>query len=142
MKTVIRLIAAAAALLLVIPLAACIYDGPPDSSGPEPEDHRGVYVCETGRLVFPGDGKTVRIEINDELASRLGLPAGDYEATYVFLYNSGIWRYDQCDELRIFVNGATYRFNNDFTSTSFERIVISKADDPGNYFVFERAGDG
>ena len=59
------------------------YPYEPDTPAPAP--HEGTFVSDYGTMTFNGDGESVTIDFNEDLAQRLGLPAGEQEATYVFL---------------------------------------------------------
>ena len=48
-------------------------------------NHDGVFVSDHGTMTFNGDGKTVKVDIDDELAQLMGLSTGSFEGTYVFL---------------------------------------------------------
>ena len=84
--------AAVSALLLTgLLLCACgcgrLPDGgnrPYEPDTPEPSPHSGVFISEHGSMTFNGDGKTVRLDFDEDLAGRLGLPAGKQEAVYEF----------------------------------------------------------
>lgn len=54
----------------------------PDTPAPPP--HEGKFVSAHGTMTFSGDGKTVSIDFDEDLAARLGLPAGEQEASYAF----------------------------------------------------------
>ena len=101
-----------AALLLLFGGVSC-GGGPenipyePDTPAPAPHD--GLFVSEHGRMTFSGDGESVVIDFDEELAERIGLPAGEQEGTYVFLsgdlppHGSMPVRYDVAHEMRIVV---------------------------------------
>lgn len=82
--------AAALSVLLALTLAGCSHgsgDGgnlPYEPDTPAPAAHDGTFVSAHGTMVFNGDGKSVTIDFDDELAGRMGLPAGEQEASYVF----------------------------------------------------------
>ena len=42
-----------------------------------PAPHEGVFTSEHGSMTFPGDGESVIIEFDKELADCLGLPEGE-----------------------------------------------------------------
>ena len=54
----------------------------PDTPAPSPHD--GVFVSDHGTMTFNGDGKTVLLDFDEDLAGRLGLPAGEQTAAYEF----------------------------------------------------------
>ncbi len=55
----------------------------PDTPAPAP--HEGVFKSEHGTMTFPGDGESVILNFDRELAEALGLPEGEQEAKYVFM---------------------------------------------------------
>lgn len=59
------------------------YPYEPDTPAPDPHD--GTFVSDKGTMVFNGDGETAVIDFDVDLAKRLGLPAGEQQATYTFL---------------------------------------------------------
>ena len=80
---------------LVLLLAGCAkepdYEEPPidmnypyEPDTPWPDPHNGTFVSEHGTMIFNGDGETVRIDFDEDLADGLGLPAGEQDATYEF----------------------------------------------------------
>ena len=90
-------------------LCGCIVDDnrPYDPGTPEPDPHDGLFASEHGSLRFNGDGKTVTIDFDEELAKLTGLPAGETEGRYVFLsgdlppHGSVEVRYDTAFELKL-----------------------------------------
>ena len=58
------------------------YPYEPDTPAPAP--HNGTFVSKYGTMAFNGDGETVLIDFDEELAERLGLPAGEQMAYYMF----------------------------------------------------------
>lgn len=50
------------------------YPYEPDTPAPAP--HEGTFVSDYGTMTFNGDGESVTIDFNEDLAQRLGLPAG------------------------------------------------------------------
>ncbi len=101
-----------AALLLLFVCAACGVGPeniPYEPDTPEPAPHDGLFVSEHGTMTFSGDGESVVIDFDEELAALVGLPAGEQEATYVFLtgnlppFGSMPTRYDVAHELQITV---------------------------------------
>ena len=75
---------------LALFLAACGGVGPVDRNEPyepdtpAPAPHEGTFVSAHGTMTFSGDGQTVALSFDDDLAGRLGLPAGEHEASYAF----------------------------------------------------------
>ena len=80
---------------------------PYEPDTPAPPNHDGVFVSDHGTMTFNGDGKTVKVDIDDELAQLMGLSTGSFEGTYVFLsgylppVGSVDVRYDVAHELEI-----------------------------------------
>lgn len=85
------------------------YPYEPDT--PPPEAHEGVFTSEHGTMTFSGDGESVVIDFDEELAELTGLPQGECEGTYVFLsgdlppHGSFPVRYDIAHEMQITVDG-------------------------------------
>ncbi len=81
----------------------------PDTPAPDP--HIGIFDSEYGTMMFNGDGESIVIDFNKELADMTGLPAGETEGKYVFLsgdlppHGSVDVRYDVAHELEITING-------------------------------------
>lgn len=81
------------------------YPYEPDT--PAPAAHNGIFVSEHGTLIFSGDGKSVVINFDGELAKLTGLPEGEQKCTYVFLSGNlppnGSFpvRYDVAHELKL-----------------------------------------
>ena len=125
-------------LLLSFLICACgSNDGPPKTDTPEPPALNGVYASEAGTFEFNGDGKTVIIDISQEMAEKTELPEGKTSAQYVFLFHSGSYRYDKAEYFRIIIGDKNYQFDNDFTQTNENQIVIRLASDE-DPTVFER----
>ncbi len=86
---------------------------PYEPDKPVPQNHEGTFVNEHGFMKFKGDGKTVVIGFDDELAALTGLPADSHIASYRFLsgdlppHGSVEVRYDNAHELEITVEGTT-----------------------------------
>ena len=94
--------------LLCACLCGCVHENKPyDPGTPEPDPHDGLFASEHGSLRFNGDGKTVTLDFDEELANRAGLPAGETEGSYVFLsgdlppHGSVEVRYDTAYELKL-----------------------------------------
>ena len=110
---------------LLIALAACSgQDKPPDRAEPWPEPHSGVFRSDYGTLRFNGDGQSVALDLGPELAAAIGLPEGESEGTYVFLFSNGSWRYDKAESLRITVDGQASLLSNQPGETDADHIVI------------------
>ena len=101
-----------AALMLLIACTACGWEPdniPYEPDTPAPAPHDGLFVSEHGTMTFSGDGESIVIDFDEELAALVGLPAGEQEGMYVFLsgdlppHGSMPSRYDVAHELRITV---------------------------------------
>lgn len=111
-KTLILMLAT---LLLCVCFCACMGPEPdnlpyePDT--PAPAAHDGLFTSDHGSLRFNGDGETVEVSLDGELARRTGLPEGEHRGTYVFLsgnlppHGSLPVRYDTAHELQITLEG-------------------------------------
>ena len=100
-----KLILILAALAL---LCGCVHENKPyDPGTPAPAAHDGLFTSEHGSLRFNGDGMTVTIDFDEELAKLTGLPAGETEGRYVFLsgdlppHGRVEVRYDTAFELKL-----------------------------------------
>lgn len=113
-------------LLIVIFLSSCAQNVnpgnyPKEPDGPEPEAHNGVFVSEYGVMTFNGDGKSITIDIQTDLARLFELEEGEYIGTYVFL--SGLLppngsfpiRYDAAHELEIKLDDHGKEYDRVFT---------------------------
>ena len=109
-------------LLSAIGLTGCGRELPPGEGTDPLPALDGTYVSEHGSLTFNGDGRSVTLEIGEELSSASGLPAGTGEGTYVFLFRNEEWRYDKAETFRIMIGEEQYQFRNDLSSTD-EGIV-------------------
>lgn len=94
--------------LLCVCLCGCVHENKPyDPGTPEPAAHEGLFTSEHGSLRFSGDGKTVTIDFDGELAGLTGLPAGETAGSYAFLsgdlppHGSVPVRYDTAYELKL-----------------------------------------
>ena len=143
-------------------LCGCIVDDnrPYDPGTPEPDPHDGLFASEHGSLRFNGDGKTVTIDFDEELAKLTGLPAGETEGRYVFLsgdlppHGSVEVRYDTAHELKLTVgdksvvlqigeasgNSGSYHVSLDMVTP--ERIPLVVTGNTGNVFLaFEKQAE-
>ena len=74
---------------------------------PVPAPHDGIFRSDHGTMRFNGDGESVEIDFDAELAALAGLPKGARKGTYEFLsgelppHGSLPVRYDVAHELRI-----------------------------------------
>ena len=131
-------------LLLVFSLLLCgcqkHNDGPPDPGTPEPAPLTGEFVSEHGSFTFDGDGKTVYVDLDDELGAHI--PDGIME--YFFKWGSfGLCRYDVASDLMLGMEGRQYDFK--VRSASENRISLDYRDGSVQYeldFVREGAGEG
>ncbi len=111
-RKVLSFALALATVLLMI--TGCGGGGPSNTANmpyepdtPAPPNHNGVFVSDHGTMTFNGDGQTVKVEIDDELAGLIGLSTGSFEGSYVFLsgylppVGSVDVRYDVAHELEI-----------------------------------------
>ena len=57
------------------------YPYEPDTPAPDPHD--GMFVSVHGSMAFNGDGESVTINFDEELADLLGLPSGEQSGKYV-----------------------------------------------------------
>ena len=119
-------------IFLIIPLMCILLlftacgakDTPPDSSLPEPDPHNGVFTSEYGTMTFNGDGESITFDFTQELAESTGLPGGEQNGSYVFLFQHKQWRYDKAERFRIAVSDVSYDFINDFTVTDENTIAL------------------
>ena len=120
----------ACALLLLL-LTACgrSADRPPDDGTPWPENLTGVFVLGDSSLTFNGDGKSVTLDLDPELAGRMGLPAGKSEGGYAFLFRNESWRYDLAEALRITVGDTSQRYTTVPGSTDGGMLSFCLPDD-------------
>ena len=85
------------------------YPYEPDT--PLPDAHEGTFVSSHGKMVFDGDGESIIIDFDKELAEAAGLPEGRQEGEYVFLSGdlpprgSFPVRYDIAHEIQITADG-------------------------------------
>lgn len=101
-------------LALLLLCAGCFNGGRPENSpyepdSPPPAPHNGLFSSDHGSMRFDGDGTSVVIDFDRELAELTGLPEGEHPGSYVFLsgdlppHGSFPVRYDTAHELRITV---------------------------------------
>ncbi len=116
MKNIKRIILAAAVLLAAVIFYVLFVRSPRDDGNypavpdtPAPAPHSGRFVSDHGSLEFNGDGSTVIIDLDPEMAELSGLPEGKQEGTYTFLsgnlppHGSFDIRYDAAHEIRLTV---------------------------------------
>ena len=120
MKKTVILIAAAIALL-----TGCATEQPPPADSPEPPAHSGKFVSEYGSMTFNGDGESVIIDFQQELADATGLPAGAAEGQYVFTFQQGMYRYDKADSFELIIGECSYSFLNNFQETNENIISVA-----------------
>ncbi len=132
----LKVLVLAAALLLCLSGCGKNYDGPPDPGTPEPALLDGTFVCDQGRFIFNGDGKSVTVEMEGDVAELL--PAG--EAEYYFKwYNFGLCRYDVATVLDIVKDGKSISL--DVSSASETKIEL-KLTEGQNDFVLSLSKEG
>ena len=51
---------------------------------PDAESLNGKFVSDHGTMTFNGDGESVALELDSEIAADTGLPEGSYDAKYCF----------------------------------------------------------
>ncbi|RYQ27391.1 hypothetical protein [Bifidobacterium pseudolongum] len=140
MKKTVVLIALAISLLLL--LCACGgRDQPPDPGTPEPPAHDGVFTSEYGTMTFHGDGESITFDFTPELQEATGLPGGEQNGTYVFLFQHGQWRYDKAERFRISASDASYDFINDFTVTDENTIALQSPINGEETILFKKGGN-
>lgn len=113
-----------AALLLTLLCACGRSDQPPNPGTPEPPAHNGVFTSEYGTMTFNGNGESVVFDFTPKLVEATGLPDGEQNGSYVFLFQHGQWRYDKAERFRVSASGASYDFINDFTVTDENTIAL------------------
>ncbi|MBQ7715413.1 MAG: hypothetical protein IJT70_06055 [Clostridia bacterium] len=133
----IRLFVIFLALIMLLSLAACMHDGPPKEDTPEPSALDGVFVCGDSTFTFNGDGKSIVISIDNELAEQTGLPEGEHDGEYVFLLYNGSYRCDKAEDFRIVIGDAEYRFFNAIGTTDSDTVAF-RIPDSGTYVNFEK----
>lgn len=133
MKKTVILIAAAIALL-----TGCATEQPPTADSPEPPAHSGKFVSEYGSMTFNGDGESVIIDFQQELADATGLPTGVAEGQYVFTFQQGMYRYDKADSFELTIGECSYSFLNNFQETNENRICVLSPCDSKSNLVFEK----
>ena len=121
--------------LMCMAVCACGgQDDPPPADTPEPAALDGEYKNEKGKFTFNGDGQSIIIDIDEELAKESGLPAGKSEGTYVFLFGGGKYRRDKAETFRIRIDEKDYTFRNNPGVTG--EIVICVFFGEGDATVF------
>ncbi len=87
---------------------------PYEPDTPAPENHNGTFTSEHGSMVFNGDGKSITIDFDDELAGLINIPSGKHTGTYGFYSgelppNGSVdVRYDVAHEMKLFIDDVTY----------------------------------
>ena len=133
MKKTVILIAAAIALL-----TGCATEQPPPADSPEPPAHSGKFVSEYGSMTFNGDGESVIIDFQQELADATGLPTGAAEGQYVFTFQQGMYRYDKADSFELTIGECSYSFLNNFQETNENRICVLSPCNSKSNLIFEK----
>ena len=119
-KTIIFLATVAIALL-----TGCATEQPPAAYSTEPPAHSGKFVSEYGSMTFNGDGESVIIDFQSELAEATGLPTGAAEGQYVFTFQQGMYRYDKADGFDLIIGECSYSFLNNFQATNENIISVT-----------------
>ena len=131
------------------------YPYEPDT--PAPAAHTGTFVSEHGTLTFNGDGKSITVDLDEELQKQTGISSGS--GTYVFLsgdlppHGSIDVRYDIAHELEIRIGDSSVTVEVGIASADGKtatvgtnmvtetRIPFLLKDDNGWYTVsFEKKG--
>ena len=76
-------------------------------------------------MTFNGDGESVIIDFQQELADATGLPAGAAEGQYVFTFQQGMYRYDKADSFELIIGEFSYSFLNNFQETNENIISVA-----------------
>ena len=119
-----KMICFALLLVLALGVASCGRDLPPDDGTPEPEPLTGTFTSEYGTMTFHGDGESVKFDFSPEFAEAAGLPVGEQNGSYVFLFQHKEWRYDKAERFRITAAEASCDFINVFTLTDENTIAL------------------
>ena len=73
-------------------------DGPPNHDDiPDAEPLNGKFVSDHGTMIFDGDGESVTLELDSEIAADIGLPEGIYDAKYCLYEIVNMGGYLKCD---------------------------------------------
>lgn len=124
-KTAITAYLLAAVLLLSVLFVSCsASDLPPSDGTPQPAAHDGVFTSEYGSFTFNGDGRSIVIDISDNLSDMSGLPSGIHEGSYVFLFHNEEWRYDKAEYFRIIIGDKSYQFGNNIGLTDENTVSV------------------
>ena len=127
-----------AALLLILLCACGRSDQPPDPGTPEPSAHSGVFASEYGTMTFNGDGESVVFDFTPKLAEATGLPDGEQNGSYVFLFQHGKWRYDKAERFRVSASDTSYDFINVFTETDENTIALQSPTNGEETILFKK----
>ena len=120
MKKIVIFLAAALTLL-----SGCATEQPPADNSPEPPAHIGKFVSEYGSMTFNGDGESVIIDFQSELADATGMPTGTAEGQYVFTFQQGMYRYDKAECFELISGDWSYSFLNNFQETNENIISVT-----------------
>lgn len=115
-------------MIMLLSLAACAYDGPPREDTPEPAALEGTFFSGESSLTFNGDGSSIVLKIDEEMAKKTALPEGESEGTYVFLLSSGKYRYDKAENFRILLGKTQYQFLNAHGTTNADTVAFYPPD--------------
>lgn len=93
-------------------------DGPPNHDDvPDAEPLNGKFVSDHGTMTFNGDGESVALELDSEIAADTGLPEGSYDAKYCFYKIVNLGGYLKCDNYN---TADVMYFNLDWEGTEKE----------------------
>ncbi|MCR4893008.1 MAG: hypothetical protein K5989_12610 [Lachnospiraceae bacterium] len=88
-------------------------NAPYEPDTPAPEAHDGTFTSEHGTMTFNGDGESIEVDFDEELAGLIGIPSGKQKGTYAFLSgdlppNGSIpIRYDVAHEMEIIIGNSS-----------------------------------
>lgn len=127
-------------------LGGCVTDLPPDDGTPAPPPFSGTFVyfaeeknSDHDTFTFNGDGRTIWLDLSEELAAKIGLPSGKQTGTYVFLFHNEEYRYDKAEYFRINVGEERYQFSVPVGQTDRDTVAFYTSE--GECLVFEQVYD-
>lgn len=133
-------------LCCVLLFGGCVTDRPPDDGTPAPSPLSGTFVYVTEEnlsdhdtFTFNGDGRTILLDLSDELAAKTGLPAGKQTGTYVFLFHNEEYRYDKAEYFRISIGEEHVQFSVPVGQTDANRVAFYTEE--GERLIFEQIYD-
>ncbi len=110
-------------------------DLPPDNGKEAPDPLNGVFIYEDSLLTFNGDGRSISLRISQEFSAVSGLPEGEWDAQYVFLFGNKEYRYDLAETFRIITDDGNYEFPNIHGTTAEDLISIRMPDGQTVWFT-------